>query len=111
MSDIHLTLACEDYDRTRALRDGTVKAEGIDLNYVPLEVEEIFWRMCRFEEFDVAAPDRLPSDDAIRAKIETVIADLDHLRAAPIVDPYSGPAILGDLGDEDVRTASFAELA
>ena len=54
MSDITLTLACEDYDRTRALRDGTVKAEGIDLNYVPLEVEEIFWRMCRFEEFDAA---------------------------------------------------------
>lgn len=54
MSDIQLTLACEDYDRTRALRDGSVKAEGIDLNYVPLAVEEIFWRMCRYEEFDVA---------------------------------------------------------
>lgn len=54
MSDIHLTLACEDYDRTRALKDGTVKPEGIELNYVPLEVEEIFWRMCRYEEFDVA---------------------------------------------------------
>jgi 4,5-dihydroxyphthalate decarboxylase len=54
MPDIHLTLACEDYDRTRALRDGSVKVEGIDLNYVPLAVEEIFWRMCRYEEFDVA---------------------------------------------------------
>ena len=54
MSDIHLTLACEDYDRTRALKDGTIKPEGIELNYVPLEVEEIFWRMCRYEEFDVA---------------------------------------------------------
>ncbi|OGQ80055.1 MAG: 4,5-dihydroxyphthalate decarboxylase [Deltaproteobacteria bacterium RIFCSPLOWO2_12_FULL_60_19] len=54
MSDIQLTLACEDYDRTRALRDGSVKPEGIDLNYVALPVEEIFWRMCRYEEFDVA---------------------------------------------------------
>jgi 4,5-dihydroxyphthalate decarboxylase len=54
MSDIQLTLACEDYDRTRPLRDGSVKSEGIDLNYVTLPVEEIFWRMCRFEEFDVA---------------------------------------------------------
>lgn len=54
MSDIHLTLACEDYDRTRALKDGTIKPEGIELNYVALEVEEIFWRMCRYEEFDVA---------------------------------------------------------
>jgi len=54
MPDIHLTLACEDYDRTRPLRDGSVKPEGIDLNYVALPVEEIFWRMCRYEEFDVA---------------------------------------------------------
>jgi len=54
MPDIKLTLACEDYDRTRALRDGSVKPEGIDLNYVALSVEEIFWRMCRFEEFDAS---------------------------------------------------------
>jgi 4,5-dihydroxyphthalate decarboxylase len=54
MSDIQLTLACEDYDRTRPLRDGSVKAEGIELNYITLPVEEIFWRMCRYEEFDVA---------------------------------------------------------
>jgi 4,5-dihydroxyphthalate decarboxylase len=54
MSDIHLTLACEDYDRTRALRDGRVKPEGIELNYLVLPVEEIFWRMLRYEEFDVA---------------------------------------------------------
>ena len=31
MGDIQLTLACEDYDRTRALRDGSVKPEGIAL--------------------------------------------------------------------------------
>ena len=54
MADIHLTLACEDYDRTRPLSDGSVEPEGIDLNYVKLAVEEIFWRMCRYEEFDVA---------------------------------------------------------
>ncbi|MFQ5851267.1 MAG: ABC transporter substrate-binding protein [Candidatus Binatia bacterium] len=54
MADIQLTLACEDYDRTRALREGVVKPEGIDLNYLALPVEEIFWRMLHFEEFDVA---------------------------------------------------------
>ena len=54
MGDLNLTLACEDYDRTRALRDGSVKPEGIDLNYLVLPVEEIFWRMLRYEEFDVA---------------------------------------------------------
>jgi 4,5-dihydroxyphthalate decarboxylase len=54
MGNLHLTLACEDYDRTRALCDGSVKAEGIDINYLVLPVEEIFWRMLRFEEFDIA---------------------------------------------------------
>ncbi|MDP6559446.1 MAG: ABC transporter substrate-binding protein [Candidatus Binatia bacterium] len=54
MSDIHLTLACEDYDRTRPMKEGRVKPEGIDLNYLALPVEEIFWRMLHFEEFDVA---------------------------------------------------------
>ena len=48
----------------------------------------------RFEAFDVATPDRLPDDSAIRAKVDQVIADLDQLRTAPVVDPYSGPAIL-----------------
>ena len=54
MADLHLTLACEDYDRTRALRDGTVRPEGINLNYLVLPVEEIFWRMLKHEDFDVA---------------------------------------------------------
>jgi 4,5-dihydroxyphthalate decarboxylase len=54
MSDLRITLACEDYDRTRALRDGSVKPEGIDINYLALPVEEIFWRMLRYREFDVA---------------------------------------------------------
>lgn len=48
----------------------------------------------RSEAFDAAAPDRLPSDDVIRAKIDAVMADLDELRKAPAVEPYSGPAIL-----------------
>ena len=54
VADIHLTLACEDYDRTRALRDGRIKPEGIDLNYLVMPVEEIFWRMMKYEEFDAS---------------------------------------------------------
>ena len=34
------------------LIDGTVMPEGIDLNFIPLEVEEIFWRQLKHEEFD-----------------------------------------------------------
>ncbi|HEY7165188.1 MAG TPA: PhnD/SsuA/transferrin family substrate-binding protein [Candidatus Binatia bacterium] len=54
MKNLQLTLACEDYDRTRALKDGTIKPEGIELNYLVMSVEEIFWRMMKYEEFDVS---------------------------------------------------------
>ena len=54
MAKLHLTLACEDYDRTRALKDGVIQPEGIDLNYLVMPVEEIFWRMMKYEEFDVS---------------------------------------------------------
>jgi 4,5-dihydroxyphthalate decarboxylase len=54
MSNLRLTLACEDYDRMRPVKDGIVKPEGIDLNYLVMPVEEIFWRMMKYEEFDAS---------------------------------------------------------
>lgn len=51
---IRLSLAGGDYDRTRPLIDGTVKPLGIDLTCLPMPVEEVFFRMVRFREFDVA---------------------------------------------------------
>jgi 4,5-dihydroxyphthalate decarboxylase len=49
-----LSVACWDYDRTRALSDGRIRADGIDLTYLPLAPEETFFRMLRHREFDVA---------------------------------------------------------
>jgi 4,5-dihydroxyphthalate decarboxylase len=54
MSRLRLTLACWDYDRTRALADGSVAPDGIDLTYLGLPVEETFFRMLRHREFDAA---------------------------------------------------------
>ncbi|WP_009478491.1 4,5-dihydroxyphthalate decarboxylase [Rhodococcus sp. JVH1] len=54
MGRLQLTFACGDYDRTRALEDGSVRADGIDLTYLQLPVEETFFRMMRHREFDVA---------------------------------------------------------
>lgn len=54
MKRIELTLACEAYDRTDALREGRVQPEGIDLLYLPLSPQETFWRMLRHLEFDAA---------------------------------------------------------
>lgn len=54
MEKLFLTVACGDYDRTHALQTGAVEAEGIRLNYVSLEAEEIFWRMGHHYEFDAS---------------------------------------------------------
>ena len=54
MSKLQLTLACWNYDRTRALMEGSIVPEGIDLNYLSLPVEEIFYRTLANQEFDVA---------------------------------------------------------
>jgi 4,5-dihydroxyphthalate decarboxylase len=51
---MRLTLACWDYDRTRALMDGTVVPEGIELVYLNQPVEETFFRMMRYREFDAS---------------------------------------------------------
>jgi len=51
---LKLTLGCWNYDRTRALMDGSVVPDGIELNYLNMPVEETFFRMLRHQEFDVA---------------------------------------------------------
>ena len=52
MKKLRLTFACWDYDRTRALADGRVQPDGIDLVYLMQPVEETFFRMLRYREFD-----------------------------------------------------------
>ncbi len=54
MGKLKLTLACGNYDRTRALMDGTIQPDGIDLNYLALTPGETFWRMLNNAEFDVS---------------------------------------------------------
>jgi 4,5-dihydroxyphthalate decarboxylase len=54
MKKLQLTMACWDYDRTRALFDNRVSLDGIELTYLPLVVEETFFRMLRYQEFDVS---------------------------------------------------------
>jgi 4,5-dihydroxyphthalate decarboxylase len=54
MSTLTLSFACWDYDRTRALQDGRVRPEGVDLVPLVLPVEETFYRQLRHHEFDVS---------------------------------------------------------
>ena len=54
MTKLNLSLACWNYDRTRAIQDGSVQPDGININYHDLPVEETFFRMLRHQEFDIA---------------------------------------------------------
>ncbi|OAP60196.1 hypothetical protein AYL99_05198 [Fonsecaea erecta] len=51
---IKLTFACSDYDRMKAIEDGRVRPEGIDLTFLNYRVEETFFRQLKFREFDVS---------------------------------------------------------
>jgi predicted Zn-dependent protease len=48
----------------------------------------------RYETFFWYEGDDSPSDDQILDRVEEMIADLQALRVAPVVDPYTGPALL-----------------
>jgi 4,5-dihydroxyphthalate decarboxylase len=54
VSNLRITLACWNYDRTRALLEQRVRPEGVDLTCLNLPVEETFFRMLRHQEFDAA---------------------------------------------------------
>jgi 4,5-dihydroxyphthalate decarboxylase len=49
-----ITIACGNYDRTQAIKDGVVRVEGCAVTYLPLYPEEIFHRAFKFHEFDVS---------------------------------------------------------
>jgi len=48
----------------------------------------------RFEAFDSHSIDGMPKDSEVRAMVDKMAKDLKALRTAPIVDPFTGPAIL-----------------
>ena len=64
---IHLTLACGDYEIVRALTDGSVEPEGVELTVLTdMESSIRHWRMIRGQEFDVA---ELSMSNYIAAKV------------------------------------------
>ena len=73
MAKLALTLACGDYDRTRALTTGAVQPAGVELNVVTLEPEAMFYRMARFREFDVSELS-LSSYTVLRGRGEPLVA-------------------------------------
>ena len=54
MAKLTISLACCDYDRTRALFDGRVGIEGCEVIATAIEPEEAFHRAFKYGEFDVS---------------------------------------------------------
>src|SRR5262249_57588554 len=50
MVEVPITIACGNYDRTRAIRDGRVKVEGCEVTYLPLYPQESFFRAFRYQD-------------------------------------------------------------
>src|SRR5437016_9788563 len=48
----------------------------------------------RFEAFEGYSLGRLPDAEQLRKTTEPMVTDLQDLRAAPVIEPYTGPAIL-----------------
>jgi 4,5-dihydroxyphthalate decarboxylase len=53
MSKLKLSVAIGNYDRVRALFDGTVQIDGVDPVFMTLPPEEIFFRAFRTVDFDI----------------------------------------------------------
>jgi 4,5-dihydroxyphthalate decarboxylase len=51
---VPLTIACDEYDRTRPIKTGRVPVDGCQVTYLALPPEELFFRAFRYHEFDVA---------------------------------------------------------
>jgi len=53
MSNLSITIAGGDYDRTRPIVDGRVRVNGCDVTYLKMQPAELFFRAIRYGEFDV----------------------------------------------------------
>ncbi len=93
----NVTLTTEANNRFFVNSEGSVIQEG--LLHVRLAIyattkADDGMELYRYEAFDAHSLDGMPDDKVVRATIDRIIADLVALRAAPVIEPYTGPAIL-----------------
>ena len=73
---LHLTFATGDYESIRALKEGTVKPDGIDLTVLTDMTSDVrHWRMIRNREFDVA---ELSMSNYLTARFSDLPFDRKH---------------------------------
>lgn len=77
MSDVQVSMAVSQYDHVADLVNGVVHPEGIDLIPMELPIEEIFFRMFSFQEWDV-------SEFSMAKYVSLVAAGAAPFRAIPV---------------------------
>src|SRR3979490_1293313 len=77
MPDIPITVASGDYDRVRALREGTVPVCGCAVSYSTVEANGLFIRNLKNQEFDV-------SEMSFSTYITLKDRDAHHYTAVPV---------------------------
>lgn len=76
MTRLKLTVACDDYDYLRPLREGRVRAEGLDLNLIRVECGLRHHRMNNFGEYDAC-------EFSMGSYLVARAHDIDWLQAIP----------------------------
>ena len=96
------------YEASASLSANTTTRQYVNSEGSEIQTSQVFYRLFifaftkaddgmelpRYESFAAFAPEGLPDDGEILELVQQMIADLHDLRSAPVVAPYTGPAIL-----------------
>jgi TldD protein len=77
--------------------EGTIIQHGkalVRVNILASTKSEDGMNLFRYEAFDAITVEGLPNDEKLQQAVEKVAKDVVALRKAPVIDPYTGPAIL-----------------
>ena len=116
MSRLEITYAASDYEHTRDLTRGDIQAEGIDLRYLHLQIEETFFRFIKFREWDVSEMSfgkyiALKSQDDDTVTAIPVFPSRVFRQSSLFVLPDSGIRDASDLRGKKIGIPEWAQTA
>jgi 4,5-dihydroxyphthalate decarboxylase len=109
-------MAISSYDHVADLITGRIRAEGIDLNVMELPIEEVFFRMLNFAEWDIA-------EFSMAKYVSMVASGTEPFRALPVfpsrvfrqsafyISTRSGIQRPGDLAGRRIGIPEWAQTA